>query len=184
MKNNRAFTLIEVMVVLSILALIAILAYNFFGGTMKEASEKQAITKIFNDMRTLDDAYRLYQVKTGSTPSTRAVMVSSGVLKSEPNPDSNYITNYIWDYQDSNYSLPTTALDDAIWGSNIPAAICKSWNEKYCPGCTEGADANQYLSSLHAGAYPANVDISNNRACLQNAAGDATGTILWIIDAQ
>ncbi len=56
MKNNRAFTLIEVMVVLSILALIAILAYNFFGSTMKEATVSQAATKIYNDLRVISDA--------------------------------------------------------------------------------------------------------------------------------
>ena len=45
-KKMQGFTLIEVMVVLSILALVAILAYSFFGNTMKSDDMNDATSFI------------------------------------------------------------------------------------------------------------------------------------------
>lgn len=86
MHTKKAFTLIEVMVVLSILAIIAILAYNFFGGTMKEASLKQATTKLYNDMRTMDDAISKYEIDNGTLPADLDALVTAGILKAIPTP--------------------------------------------------------------------------------------------------
>lgn len=78
MKTKNAFTLIEVMVVLSILAIIAILAYNFFGSSMKDATLKQSTVKIFNDMNAISGAYELYLGKHGQEPLASTIQATSG----------------------------------------------------------------------------------------------------------
>lgn len=89
---KKGFTLIEVMVVLSILAIIAILAYNFFGGTMKEAQLSQKVTKVMRDMQVISDAWEQWSMDNGnytSEPSNAWVtLVSDGYLRSWPTPPS------------------------------------------------------------------------------------------------
>lgn len=91
MKNTRAFTLIEVMVVLSILAIIAILAYNFFGSTMREAAIKQQATNLRKQIQTMENAFLEYVRKTGdirpSNPTFDSEVISLGILKEIPKPD-------------------------------------------------------------------------------------------------
>lgn len=86
MRQKRGFTLIEVMVVLSILALIAVLAYSFFGSSMREAKLSQAATKMYNDFRVINDAVERYEMETGSWPADVAALVSAGYLKAVPQP--------------------------------------------------------------------------------------------------
>lgn len=82
--NRKAFTLIEVMVVLSILAIIAILAYNFFGGTMKEATLKNNAVKFWRAATILDAATSEYYRKNGSYPANTGDLVSAGIIKAVP----------------------------------------------------------------------------------------------------
>jgi prepilin-type N-terminal cleavage/methylation domain-containing protein len=84
MKNNRAFTLIEVMVVLSILTIIAILAYNFFGSTMKEAAEKQKSVEIYRALNVLADGFDLYYAKNGTETTFWPDLLTDGIIKSNP----------------------------------------------------------------------------------------------------
>lgn len=96
--REKGFTLIEVMVVLSILAIIAVLAYSFFGSTIKEAKLSQSATAFYRDCTTLSAAWDAYVVKYGTDPgsgtptSPNAVMadlVNSGLVKAWPNPDAS-----------------------------------------------------------------------------------------------
>lgn len=128
MKNNRAFTLIEVMVVLSILALIAILAYNFFGSTMKEATLKQQVTKIYNDMRIIDDAIQLYYMENSTVP-TAAELISSGKLKSFPTPPvaATYTINSTFANTAGTVAGDTVV---GIWGaSDVTQDLCTAIND-------------------------------------------------------
>ena len=70
MKNKHAFTLIEVMVVLSILAIIAILAYNFFGSTMKEATDKADAIEAHKALVATGQAAELYMAEHNTVPAT------------------------------------------------------------------------------------------------------------------
>jgi general secretion pathway protein G len=66
-RNNRAFTLIEIIVMVGILALLATLTINKMGDLL--TGNQQAITKIFvND--TLKLALERYRIDVGSYPST------------------------------------------------------------------------------------------------------------------
>lgn len=140
MKANRGFTLIEVMVVLSILAIIAILAYNFFGGTMREATLTQAITQIAKDMTTLNDAADKYYIEYGSKPGPFDVtfqndLLSSGMIKAIPVPpphtrrpigsgEAYWVAPDYWDFTGDGVA------DDVI-GLDVTVEACDAFNAKY-----------------------------------------------------
>jgi prepilin-type N-terminal cleavage/methylation domain-containing protein len=65
MRPNRAFTLIEVMLVLAILALVAILAYSFFGGVVGDTKTSKGATQRYNDLRVLSDCGEKHLIDTG-----------------------------------------------------------------------------------------------------------------------
>lgn len=99
MKSKNAFTLIEVMVVLSILAIIAILAYNFFGSTIKDARLSQAATKIKNDIFVISSGLEKYYMDGGveadvenydgsDTPKAAVELVGRNILRTYPKPDT------------------------------------------------------------------------------------------------
>lgn len=146
MQAKKAFTLIEVMVVLSILAIIAILAYNFFGGTMKEAKTSQSVTKIFNDLRNLADANTLYNMKNGEdivtagaaslvvTPNATAVskFLGDGGLKAIPTPIQTGSANY--SIEAAGYNVigsPTAANDDVLFFDHPTEDVCLAYNKRY-----------------------------------------------------
>jgi prepilin-type N-terminal cleavage/methylation domain-containing protein len=150
-KTTRAFTLIEVMVVLSILAIIAILAYNFFGSTMKQAAVSSQATQIYRDMLAIDTAYNLAAMKTGAhwevsapavTPITNiSTIIDDGGLRVVPTPPQNaydpdeYFTwgyeygllgNNVWDF-----GGPSTAKDLTIALFGVTRDVCQELNTKY-----------------------------------------------------
>lgn len=148
MKNTRAFTLIEVMVVLSILALIAILAYNFFGGVMKEATLKQQVTKVYNDLRILSDATAKYEMDNGSVgaiDTSIGTLVTAGIIKSLPTTPVAILTSgnesEVYDFREDYDCLGPASIqfennagcvqDDAFRLRYVTDEFCKAYNEAY-----------------------------------------------------
>lgn len=133
--KKAAFTLIEVMVVLSILAIIAILAYNFFGSTMKEAKVKQAVTKFQRDLELLTQAVDLYHSKNGTYPSNMNALLSDGVLSAEPlQPQFGWSFGGDYElvmggYDDLDMG---TATEEDVWYTNTTSEdVCKGLNEAW-----------------------------------------------------
>jgi prepilin-type N-terminal cleavage/methylation domain-containing protein len=150
MKTTHAFTLIEVMVVLSILAIIAILAYNFFGSTMKQAAVSSQATQIYRDMLAIDTAYNLAAIKTGShwetavqvTPITNIpTIINDGGLKAVPtppqgayDPDEYFIWGYEYDLLGNtvfDFGGPSTAKDLTVALFGVTRDVCLELNTKY-----------------------------------------------------
>ncbi len=142
MKKNSAFTLIEVMVVLSILAIIAILAYNFFGSTMKEAKLTQASVQYYEGFRVISDAVEKYYLDNAALPANAAALVSSGILKALPTPpagaygggSASFVYNTGYDNMDS-----IGADDDVIWFDGVNEDVCLEFSKKYGMGPNSGA---------------------------------------------
>lgn len=157
MKNSRAFTLIEVMVVLSILAIIAILAYNFFGNTMKEASIKQATTKVYNDLRVMADAVEMYKIKNGVYPPHYQMgdLVTDGQLKARPIGDVNWALNggSPADYEiavngDVYYDMDGNGIEDFfLTGYFFKQELCEAFNRAYSAPPLNDGTIYDYFSS-------------------------------------
>ena len=119
--------------------IIAILAYNFFGGTMKEAKASQEATKYYNDGRVLTDAYDLYELKnpswnrslTSGWPSL-ADLVSGGYLKAAPTgANGGSYTRYM-DYMD--FGGPSASNEALVEMEGISDEACRLYNLKYSNG--------------------------------------------------
>lgn len=134
--SQQAFTLIEVMVVLSILARVAVLAYSYFGSTLREAKLTQRVTQIYETLRVLSDAEETHYMKYGSYAPAGygagdwgfAGLVDKGILKTLPE------VNWIWaDLAD--YGGPTAAADYAVflYDDTDPnrVAVCQEFNRRY-----------------------------------------------------
>lgn len=160
---RRGFTLIEVMVVLSILAMVAVLAYNFFGSTMKEARLSQAATKLSNDLRLLEDAYLLYEAQngtkaTGNNTTVKATLVAANVLKSWPVPDASVkgadASSVRYEVHEDYDEFPSGAApnnDAAVTARGLTRDVCLKVQEMHSSlGGTQTWDYNQG----HAEATP------------------------------
>lgn len=141
--RKAAFTLIEVMVVLSILAIIAILAYNFFGSTMKEAKSTQMAAQVFKELTDLSNAFEMYLIDNSSLPVGGLIGVqvqpTDAVMESLKSLPENKRTSNGWVVDNAGYVLsigganltgsPTN--DDYLYISGMPYDVCKVFNEKY-----------------------------------------------------
>lgn len=139
---RRAFTLIEVMVVLSILAIIAILTYSFFGSVVKEAKLKHEVAVIEKSLLELQAAYDLYIMKNPNaavgTGNVESLAFTSELKTIPPFGATEYWSNAV--VADPEYALYCSdwdsqgACDDYIvyrsWASN---EACNLLNEKYAP---------------------------------------------------
>lgn len=143
MKTRRGFTLIEVMVVLSLLAMITVLAYNFFGNTMREARLRQAATKFYNDFRILSDAMDEFYRRNGRLPTAAEVngdkiLVTSGILKAMPTPDLSWkdSTDYgaasVYEWSSSYDNMDGVGAHDSTWlYYYVPNELCAEFNSRY-----------------------------------------------------
>lgn len=72
MKSKKGFTLVELVVVVAILGILAGLAIPRF----MEASQAARGARIVSDMRTIESAAMLYEVKSGALPENLAALVT------------------------------------------------------------------------------------------------------------
>lgn len=140
--RNKAFTLIEVMVVLSILAIVAILSYNFFGSTMREAEINRITTKYIRDLNLLTDAFEMYYTDHGSYPAINTeidALVGGGYIKEYPTLDPD------WNTYGDDYEYLTTCYDD-LGGESTARGPCIYTNVDTHPDSKEVCERlNEYF---------------------------------------
>lgn len=140
-KSQNGFTLIEVLVVLSLLALIAILAYNLFGNTMKDASYTAAATQIHKELTSLDAAMdewsRINDGEAyGAVIPADKILLQDGVIKASPIfPEAAKNSTPPWEYryQGIGFGYKTAANDLTIRAINVNDATCRKFNELFTP---------------------------------------------------
>ena len=80
LSNRKGFTLVELLVVISIIGILSAIAIPKFESANKSARG----AKIQADLRTIDSAIQIYYASAGSYPSTVAVLSGAGMLAAEP----------------------------------------------------------------------------------------------------
>lgn len=82
-RRSRAFTLLEIMLVVAIIALLLAAGFNQFGDVMGHARETVAQT----DIQTLEQKLKLYEATNGFLPTTEQGLQALVTLpQSEPRP--------------------------------------------------------------------------------------------------
>jgi general secretion pathway protein G len=140
-RNNRGFTLIEIMVVVVILALLAALV----GPRIMGQSDKAKIADTKVQVRNLESALKFYKLDSGVYPTTEQGLLAllekptvgkipknyrtEGYLESKKVPKDPWGNDYVYvspgDHGD--YDLCSYGADDAKGGEGNNADIC-SWD--------------------------------------------------------
>lgn len=79
-RNQKGFTLVELMVVLVIIAILVAIAIPIYNNT-KTNAERRACQA---NLRTIDGAIAQYQAEVGTAPTTIDQLVTGGYLKAAP----------------------------------------------------------------------------------------------------
>jgi general secretion pathway protein G len=124
-RNNRAFTLLEIIVMVGILALLATLMINKTGNILN--TQQQSIAKIFvND--TLKLALERYRIDVGSYPSTAEGL---GALMAAP---ANAAGSWKGPYAESAGGKPFTDPFGQPYQYRCPGTHNKSGYDLYSNG--------------------------------------------------
>lgn len=185
MPKKNAFTLIEVMVVLSVLAMVAVLAYNFFGSVIKDAKDTQAAASLANDMKNFEFAYSELVRTNGADPANNTInsaAVAAGIIKAGIKPDRSIyrptcasawsaISSGYWSGAATNYAA-SPAIDYHVSMECIPESVCKKFNELYTTvGATIPINAND-------------VELQGGRLCYGTSSQAWGYTILQLMDSR
>ena len=104
LKNNRGFTLVEIMIVVAIIGLVAAIAVPAFARARKNAQ----VNRFIQDLRTAVDAFTMYNLENISYPPDRMPgVIPPGMEEylrrmrwSEPTSIGGY---WDWDYEQFGY---------------------------------------------------------------------------------
>lgn len=123
LRRNRGFNLIELMVVITIIALLAgVVALNLFG-----AVEDAKRTKAKDDIANMSTALDLYKLEKGRYPSELRELTQptkkhpDGIMKKLPkDPWDN---DYVYEKRDRSYLLKSLGADGADGGEGEDADV-------------------------------------------------------------
>lgn len=119
MRNRRTqsgFTLIELIIVMTIIAILATLAVPYFAGAIKHARE--AVLR--EDLQTMRMAIDSYTMDKQKAPQSLDDLVQEGYLRAIPeDPMTHSKDTWVTDTSDAMYSLDQTepGIDDVHSGS-------------------------------------------------------------------
>jgi type II secretion system protein G len=92
-RNNKGFTLVELMVVLLIIGILVAIAIPIYNSTQANAQKKACQT----NLRTLDGAAAQYMAEQGNWPGNVNDLTSKNYIKTAPKCPANTNANYVWD---------------------------------------------------------------------------------------
>lgn len=168
LKKAAGFTVVELLIVISVLLLIAGLAFGIFGNPLSKATTDSAVAKIVDDMRAVNDGINHYSAANNADPGTLAALVTGGQLKALPiapdnAKDSAFTGTYVYSLETATDIGGSAANDVSVKLQGVTANVCDGINQKYA-GIT--------------GATPTAVTAGKLVQCYKPAAGDTTVLVL------
>ncbi len=105
--NNKGFSLVELLVVITILAIISVVAYQNFWG----ATDKAITSRKINDVSTIETALQQYKVDKNQYPAV----------------DLYDSSKNMWWYNTGSVATPSNTLDVSLVNQEITAVNSGSW---------------------------------------------------------
>lgn len=105
--NNKGFSLVELLVVITILAIISVVAYQNFWG----ATDKAITSRKINDVSTIETALQQYKVDKNQYPAV----------------DLYDSSKNMWGYNTGSVATPSNTLDVSLVNQEITAVNSGSW---------------------------------------------------------
>jgi prepilin-type N-terminal cleavage/methylation domain-containing protein len=135
-NKNSGLTLVELMVVITIIGLLSAIVYANFGDVRKQARDKVRMT----DLKEIQLALELYKSQNSQYPTGLSSLVTEGFLPVVPSDPSG-----------SAYSVDTNASRYKVWTTHVESLTIKSYNDDFarCPSpsggvCPATVPANTY----------------------------------------
>ena len=100
-KNQKGFTLVELIVVIAILGILAAIAVPRIIGTLDNASQRADET----NAHVIETASQLYYAEEGSYPTDVALLVTDGYLDEDPLATLQFYTSYTYNSGDGSVTL-------------------------------------------------------------------------------
>ena len=100
-KNQKGFTLVELMVVVVIIGILVAIAIPVYNRSQESAREKADDANI----RTIEGAVAVYIAEKGEEPTTIEDLVSEGYLKEAPKSPYDATKGYIITFNDGKYTV-------------------------------------------------------------------------------
>lgn len=160
---KKGFTLIEVMVVLSIVALVAILSYSFFGDSIREAFEKRNLIALEKQIHSVETAFGRWRMNGGAKGVSSFNDQVNDVLVGKYLKQELFIpkeASYTKSFAGNEWYLELSSLD---WDNDgkpdffathpldsIDGDLCVQFNEKY----TQWSNPLQLATALSDSATP------------------------------
>jgi prepilin-type N-terminal cleavage/methylation domain-containing protein len=153
-QAQAGFTLLEVIIALTLLALITAIGFNFFGNPMKTATVTNSAVHIIDNLKVIGDGFDKYYIEHTEIPSAWEVtrsdedevalntIIAEGILKARPLPPSNAkkssytgFYKYLITYDDIVFpSMGIGETADADWTVSLTGVtddVCREVNKRY-----------------------------------------------------
>ncbi len=170
LRNEKGFTLLELLIVIIVLALIAVLLFSFLGNPLQKTSVQSSAVQIADNLRVLDEAWNQYYVSKTTEPASIDAIVTEGILKAKPEPPSaakksGYSGTFAYTVDTTNYNLGgSTTKDTVILLEGITDDVCKKINHLYAGAGENDAIPNAVTTGKSIQCYN---DGTNNIALKQ-----------------
>lgn len=133
-RNNRGFTLIEVIIVIILLGVLMIVFGKKIGNLFTSNNTKGVAYNVIDDLRSIDDAAQGYTSSTTTEAATLAILTTSGNLNNTPVPqEAGMVTppgSYTLDTTTYTTLGPTAAADTVVYLDGVTQQVCSEINKK------------------------------------------------------
>ena len=132
LRNQKGFTLVEMLIVLVLIGLAVALMVGIFGNPFANASVDSAAARVIDDLRSIEGAAQSYKAKEAATPTgisgTATCLVEKGYLKVSPTAPSPISNAYNWTTTGVT-AFGSTGTDTVVTLAGINTDICKAINK-------------------------------------------------------
>lgn len=150
MRDNRGFTLLEILIIIIIFAFIIALLFSYFGNPLANISVHSSAEQIVDSFRTIDDAWNSYYIETLKEADNLDTLFQKGYLKFIPVPPQTakmegFTDKYAYSINRTDYDFAGSSTPDVVVTlRGISEPVCRKINHLY-GGFPENSEIPVYI---------------------------------------